>query len=133
VTFDLNGATEDVTNLVVVLDGSQQVFMSERGKTEGASPWTFAHLSNADLAAVAAAKTIDVHMQGQPTGASYRVDGTAAALKALADYCARGEWGSSLGLLLARLPQHLLAHPPASARPASVQFTRAFAPSASNR
>jgi hypothetical protein len=90
-TFDLNGAAEDVTNLVVALDGKQQVFMAERGKTEGTSSATFAHQSSADLAAVAAAKTIDVHMQGQPTGTSYRVDGTAVALKALADYCAIGE------------------------------------------
>jgi hypothetical protein len=90
-TFDLNGAAGDVTLLVVATDGKQQVFTAERGKTMGTTSATFAPLSSADLAAVAAAKTIDVHVEGQSAGVSHRVDGTAAALKALADYCARGE------------------------------------------
>jgi hypothetical protein len=89
--LDEENGTNPATNIVLTLDGKQQVFMAERGKTEGTSPWTFAHLSPADLDAIAKAKTIAAHLQFSPTGAVWRVEGTASALKALAVYCAEGE------------------------------------------
>jgi hypothetical protein len=89
--FDLNGEAAPMTNIVIALDGKEQVFMAERGKTEGTSTWTFAHLSPADLDWIAKAKTIAAHVQFSPTGAVWHADGTTKALKALADYCAIGE------------------------------------------
>jgi hypothetical protein len=102
-TFGLWGwdqeAAPEAGDLVVTVDGSQRMTLrANRGTTKGTDGAIFAQLSSADLAVLAAAKTIDVHLSGKTTAfypkewrsriVGWHAEGTAKALKALATFCA---------------------------------------------